>query len=187
MSHKLDTGIPHWAGFRPATRTVLYDYPTDGFLAEEYCHVGQWGTHVDPPGHFFPQGRRLDDIEPKEMILPLAVIDVHEQAAADPDYSVTVDDIRRWEKKHGPIPPGGFVALRTDWSQRWPDQEKMLNRDANGVMHYPAGRWTPCAICTKSEESPHRATKPPTPAPARPSAPRTIPTSPTSWEKTATR
>lgn len=137
LSHKLDTDIPHWQGFQPATRKILYNYQPDGFLAEEYCHVGQWGTHVDPPGHFFPNLRRLDGIPPREMILPLVVIDVHAKAAADPDYTLSLDDIRRWEKKHGPVPSGSFVAMRTDWSKRWPDQAKMLNQDAQGTMHYP--------------------------------------------------
>ena len=48
-----------------------------------------------------------------------------------------MDDVHAWEKRHGPIPAGSFVALRTDWSQRWPDMEKMLNQDEQGVAHYP--------------------------------------------------
>jgi kynurenine formamidase len=71
------------------------------------------------------------------MVLQLVVIDIHEQAARDPDYTVTLEDLRTWEKKHGLIPQGAFVALRTDWSKRWPDAARMANKDANGVAHYP--------------------------------------------------
>ena len=50
-------------------------------------HVGQWGTHVDPPAHFVKGLRTVDQIDPKEMILPLVVVDVHEEAAKNPDYT----------------------------------------------------------------------------------------------------
>ncbi len=29
------------------------------------------------------------------------------------------------------------VALRTDWSKRWPDEAAMQNKDAKGIAHYP--------------------------------------------------
>jgi len=29
------------------------------------------------------------------------------------------------------------VAMRTDWSKRWPDAAKMENKDAKGTAHYP--------------------------------------------------
>ncbi len=108
-----------------------------GFFAEEYCHVGQWGTHVDPPAHFVKGLRTLDEIGLKEMILPLVVLDVHEKVARNPDYTLSLEDVNAWESKHGPIPPGSFVALRTDWSKLWPDAAGMQNKDTNGVAHYP--------------------------------------------------
>ena len=46
LTHPFDTDIPHWKGFDPMTRKVIYDYDKDGFRAELFCHVGQWGTHL---------------------------------------------------------------------------------------------------------------------------------------------
>ena len=137
LTHPFDSEIPHWKGFPPMRRTVLFDYEKDGFRAEEFCHVGQWGTHIDPPAHFHSGKRTLEDIPPDEMLLPLVVIDVHEKVAKNPDYALSMDDLRKWEKKHGAIPRGAFVAMRTDWSKRWPDGEKMRNAGADGVTHYP--------------------------------------------------
>ena len=37
----------------------------------------------------------------------------------------------------GKIPRHAFVAMRTDWSKRWPDADKMANKDRQGVAHYP--------------------------------------------------
>jgi kynurenine formamidase len=67
------------------------------------------------------------------MILPLVVIDVHGEAAANSDYTLSLERVKKWEKDHGQIPVGAFVAMRTDWSKRWPDGIKMENKDANGV------------------------------------------------------
>lgn len=143
LTHAFAPGIPHWKGFPDETREKLYWYEPgvgklgSGFWAELYCHVGQWGTHVDPPAHFIKGLRTVDEIELKEMILPLVVIDVHEKVSKNPDYTLTMEDVRAWEAKNGPIPEGAFVAMRTDWSKRWPDKEAMANKDASGIDHYP--------------------------------------------------
>jgi kynurenine formamidase len=81
--------------------------------------------------------RTVDQIDLKEMILPLVVIDVHEEAAKNPDYTLSIEGLKKWEKDHSQIPSGAFVAMRTDWSKRWPDAAKMENKDANGIAHYP--------------------------------------------------
>jgi kynurenine formamidase len=143
LTHAFALGIPHWKGFPDERRETLFWYEPgvgkigDGFYAELYCHVGQWGTHVDPPAHFVKGLRTVDRIDVKEMILPLVVIDVHEKAAANPDYTLSMDDVAGWEKRHGRIPEGAFVAMRTDWSRRWPDAAAMANTDSKGVGHYP--------------------------------------------------
>jgi kynurenine formamidase len=143
LTHAFAPGIPRWSGFPDEERQTLYSYEPgagrlgSGFYAQSFTHVGQWGTHVDPPAHFVKGLRTVDQIGVKEMILPLVVIDVHHQAAQNADYTVTLKDIRAWEKKHGPIPEGAFVAMRTDWSKRWPSMEALHNRDAEGIAHYP--------------------------------------------------
>lgn len=143
LTHAFRPGIAHWKGFPDEQRDTLYWYDPgvgsrgDGFFAQRYSIVGQWGTHVDPPAHFHKGRRTVDQIDPKEMILPLVVLDVHVQVQANPDYTVRMDDVRDWEKRLGPIPEGAFVALRTDWSKRWPDMAAMQNVDAKGVAHYP--------------------------------------------------
>ncbi len=58
-------------------------------------------------------------------------------AAKNSDYTITMEDVRDWERRHGPVPEGAFVAMRTDWSKRWPDAKAMRNEDAKGVAHYP--------------------------------------------------
>jgi kynurenine formamidase len=143
LTHPFGPGIPRWPGFPDETRKTIYWYEKrsdtvgTGFFSELFTHVGQWGTHVDPPAHFVKGLRTVDQIDPKEMILPLVVVDVHRECEANADYILTVERLKKWEREHGEIPHGAFVAMRTDWSKRWPDAAKMQNKDANGVAHYP--------------------------------------------------
>src|SRR5713101_5010319 len=143
LTHAFEPGIPRWPGFPDETRKIIYWYDKRpdtigaGFFAEIYTHVGQWGTHVDPPAHFIKGSRTIDQIDLKEMILPLVVVDVHHECEQNPDYTLTVERLKKWEADHGQIPNGAFVAMRTDWSKRWPDAAKMENKDAKGIAHYP--------------------------------------------------
>jgi kynurenine formamidase len=143
LTHAFTPDIPHWPGFPSEKRETLYYYDEgigsrgSGFFAQQYTLVGQWGTHVDPPAHFVKSLRTVDEIDPKEMVLKLVVLDVHEAVATNADYTITMRDVEKWEQKHGAVPDGAFVAMRTDWSKRWPDAVKMRNEDSNKVAHYP--------------------------------------------------
>ncbi len=74
----------------------------------------------------------MDQIDLKEMILPLVIIDVHEDAAKNPDYRLSIERLRKWEKEHGLIPAGAFVAMRTDWVKAL-----ARSREDGKVAHYP--------------------------------------------------
>ena len=138
LTHEFFPGQPK---FPALPDQVSSDFCTvDGgalFNIKQFQFVGQWGTHVDPPFHMHMNGLKVADLEVKEMLLPLVVLNVVAAVAENPDYTPTVGDVTDWEAKHGRIPAGAFVALRADWDKRWPDTERMLNRDADGVQHFP--------------------------------------------------
>lgn len=77
--------------------------------------------------------RTLAEIEPWEMVLPLCVINVSAQVKENVDFVLTRADVEAWEKEHGEIPAGAFVAMRTDWSKR----DDLDNSDEAGVKHFP--------------------------------------------------
>jgi kynurenine formamidase len=137
LTHSFGPATPHWKGFDPMKVRRLYTIDKAGFNVDEFCHVGQWGTHVDPPAHFHEGLKTVDEIDPKDMLMPLVVLDVHEKVARNPDYVLSLDDVQAWERRHGRIPTHAFVAMRTDWSKKWPDDPAMQNRDKSGVAHYP--------------------------------------------------
>ncbi len=127
---------PVWSGFGQAKFTpafdpqtkVPYTIPKDGFRTTYYDMVGQYGTHVDPPAHFAEGGITMDKIPLKQMILPLIVLDATPYLAKDPNHAFSVADLRAWEKKHGRVPKGSFVALRTDMSKDFDSNPEKFKR-----------------------------------------------------------
>ncbi|WP_139980188.1 cyclase family protein [Nocardioides litoris] len=138
LTHAFFPGQPHFPAFPDEERAQVFDMEQGaGFEVHRYSIVGQWGTHVDPPSHFVLGARTVDQIPVDQMVLPLVVLDISDRVAADPDATPTLDDVRAWEERHGPMPQGCFVALRTDWWKRWPDRAAMENKDEAGDAHYP--------------------------------------------------
>jgi len=125
------------------TRNSLY-------LLRWILHLGQWGTHCDPPNHFHEGLRSVSDITLKEQFLPLVVINCVSKVQNNPDYQITMDDVRDWEKRNGQIPSGSFVIMRTDWHTRWPDADAMANMDNSGTSHYPG--WSQSVLTYLFEE-----------------------------------
>ncbi|MEQ2027546.1 cyclase family protein [Xenorhabdus szentirmaii] len=136
LTHSFDKDSPHFFMFNPAEFKTLFDYK-DGFFAQQFTFPGQYGTHIDVPCHFVPDTRSLDELELKELVLPLIVIDQSKRAKQDPNFSLSKADILKFEAEHGMIEADTFVALRTDWSKRWPSQEKMNNKDTQGNNQTP--------------------------------------------------
>jgi kynurenine formamidase len=111
------------------------------------------GTHVDAPVHWV-SGKDGDDVGqiPLTRLVGLAVvIDKSKESAENPDYLLTVDDIRVFEDQHGALPDGGWLLYRTGWGARAHDQDAFLNADDTGP-HTP-GVDVECARYL-AEESP---------------------------------
>ena len=52
---------------------------------------------------------------------------------------MTRQHLEQWEAENGRIEESTFVALRTDWSKRWPDIEQFENRDLMVTNIYQVG------------------------------------------------
>jgi kynurenine formamidase len=136
LTHSFDTTTPVWSGFGQARMTPAADPKTkkpytikdDGFRTTIYEMAGQYGTHVDPPAHFDEKGITIDEIPLKQMILPLIVLDDTPYLASDPNHAFSLVDLKSWEKKHGRVPRGSFVALRTDMSKDWDSNPERFKR-----------------------------------------------------------
>ena len=135
LTHELSPDTPHWYGFQPLGIRTLFDFDQAPMKVFEYTVPGQYGTHVDVPSHFHRDGRSAEQIRVDEFAYPLCVIDMSAKCAADCDCAMVVDDVLAWEKVHGKVPEGAFVALRSDWHKR--PAKEFDNKDAEGNAHYP--------------------------------------------------
>jgi kynurenine formamidase len=105
-----------------------------------WIEVGEHvGTHFDAPCHWVTGKDKpcVDQIEAKQFIGPAAVIDVTADVARSADFVASRDTILGWEKKHGRIPKGAWVILRTGWGARATDAARFMNVGADGAPHYP--------------------------------------------------
>lgn len=137
--------------------TIYWPTSPGGFELEQLSHgmtEGGWfyaanavstpehgGTHLDAPIHFAEGRAAADEVPLERLVAPAVVIDVTSQAAEDPDYALTAEDVLAFEEEHGRIEPGTIVLLRTGWSRYWPDVRAYLGDDTPGDasnLHFPS-------------------------------------------------
>jgi len=92
------------------------------------------GTHLDAPNHWITGRDKggVDAIPPARLIGPAVVIDRSAEATANPDFLLTIADIRAFESDHGALPKGGWLLFRTGWDARADDSARFLNANETG-------------------------------------------------------
>lgn len=116
-----------------------YDERGPGWYWNNFSCGEHTGTHFDAPIHWI-SGRDLpnnatDTVPVQQLVGAACVIDCAAQAAADPDYLLSVEHVLQWEAAHGRIPARSWVLMRTDWSKRT-DPVEYQNFDETG-QHTP--------------------------------------------------
>jgi kynurenine formamidase len=105
------------------------------------------GTHVDAPMHWISgrDGTDVAGIPPTRLVGPAVVIDRSAEVEADPDYLLTLDDLRAFEAEHGRLPDGGWLLYRTGWNVRADKTSTLLNvvdgRPRSPGLTPEAARW----------------------------------------------
>ena len=130
LTHPLDPDFPvivlppEFGQSAPLRMETISRYDADGpAWYWNNITVGEHtGTHLDAPVHWIT-GRELPantvDAMPTRAMLALAVVvDMSAAAAADDDALLTTAILADWEARHGRIPAGAWVLMRTDWSRR---------------------------------------------------------------------
>ena len=154
LSHTFDKQTIYWPtekGFQliPEKAGITekgYYYSSNRFLAAEHG-----GTHLDAPVHFNENGKSVDKLPLQQLMGEAAVIDVTAACRRDPDYQISIADLRAWEEKTGRQLVDVIVLLNTGYSQHWSNRKKYLGTDQLGPeaiaqLHFPgldpdAARW----------------------------------------------
>ena len=143
LSYSFGPDTVYWPTAQPfRMQRVAWGRTPGGYFyyANNISMAEHGGTHLDAPLHFAEGKKTSDQVPLSSCIGPACVIDVSRQAARDPDYRMTVDDIREWESRHGRLPRGAIVILYSGWGQRWPDKKRYLGTDQPGDvqnLHFP--------------------------------------------------
>jgi kynurenine formamidase len=136
LTHTFAAGFPMYTGNEPSRRAVT-TIPANGFYGQEWTFGEHSCTHMDAPGHFVEGGRLTPEITTRELMLPVAVIDISRRARHDPDAEVTVDDLKDYERRHGRIPKDAAVFMYSGWEKRLPNGDAYKNADSSGTYHFP--------------------------------------------------
>jgi kynurenine formamidase len=145
LTHPLNAQTLYWPTSPSTFRldTLSFGMTPAGFFYSAYTFSSpeHGGTHLDAPVHFSRAGLTADRIPLEQLIAPAVVIDVTESANRDADYRLTAEDVRQFEQRHGRIPAGAIVLLRTGWSRRWGDRKAYFGDDTPGDasrLHFPS-------------------------------------------------
>jgi kynurenine formamidase len=136
LTHVITEDFPTYFGTPNLDIETLFSFDPDGFQMYRWHLVEHTGTHMDAPFHFSPDGMSADQIPLSMLIVPLVVVDIREKAAENPDAQLTLEDLRKWERRYGRIPKDACVAMNSGWAAKVNTPE-FRNADANGVLHFP--------------------------------------------------
>jgi kynurenine formamidase len=136
LTHVITEEFPTFFGPPNLEIETLFSFDPNGFNMYRWHLVEHTGTHMDAPFHFSANGMSADQIPLSMLIVPLIVVDIREKAEANPDAQLTLDDLRRWERRHGRIPKDACVAMNSGWADKV-NTPGFRNADANGVLHFP--------------------------------------------------
>jgi kynurenine formamidase len=136
---------PPFANTPGLSRTEISRYDDRGpAWAWATLQVGEHvGTHFDAPIHWITgrDGEDVAGVPPARLVGPAVVIDKSAEAAENPDYLLTVDDVRAFEAEHGPLPAGSWLLLRTGWDARASDQDAFLGGGRTPGPDVECARW----------------------------------------------
>ena len=87
---------PFYSGKRRRSKYDQRTIPMLECLIQTFKFPGQFGTHIDFPGHFI-KGRELSEkYDVHDLIFPLCVIDVTEKVKENPVYASNVEYIKKY-------------------------------------------------------------------------------------------
>jgi kynurenine formamidase len=137
LSHVLTDSTPVFPGDPPVVLRPAASIEHDGYYLQHVSFGEQSGTHWAAPAHFGAGERAADQLDAADFFFPAVVLDLRTEAAADPDFTVRLIDVERWEEEFGAIPERAAVLLLSGYDSKWHDPAAYLGADSGGRLHYP--------------------------------------------------
>jgi kynurenine formamidase len=143
LTHPFDEATIYWPTAKPFTLTPVAHGVTAGgwwYAANDFCAAEHGGTHLDAPIHFAEGRWTADQVPLDRLIGPAVVVDISAKAARDRDALFAWSDVEAFETRHGRIPDGAIVLVRSGWDRWWRDRARYLGTDVPGDtahLHFP--------------------------------------------------
>ena len=137
LSHVIEPNIPQWPNDPPVEFETVASLEKDGYHLRRFTLGEHSATHINAPNSFHPDGMGIDQYPAESLVVPAVVLDICEQAAANPDYALTIADVLMWEQQYGLVPASSTILLYTGWQSKWLARNAFLNPDASGRLHFP--------------------------------------------------
>lgn len=143
LTHAQSQDTIYWPGNPDYNFTHLFRGPSGkGYWYESnYFGIAEHtGTHLDAPAHLVEGMWRTANIPLEHLIGPGVIVDVSDKAFVNPDYRVTVQDLKEWEAKYGEIPPGAVVIMNSGWDKNYPNKSLTFGTNTPtdpSTFHFP--------------------------------------------------
>lgn len=89
---------------------VPYTFENCGWQGSTFKMFCHYGSHVDAPNHFLPDGKSIDEAPLSKLLGPAAVVELSDHGR---DAGISGDTL---EDRGGHVVPGDIAILRTCWS-----------------------------------------------------------------------
>ena len=137
LTHPIRPGVPQWHGDPHVEFETVASIDEAGYRLRRFSMGEHSGTHLSTPSAFWHDGIGPDQIPGESLIAGAVAIDVSELAMRDPDYALSVDAIKGWERRNGEVSSGCIVLLFTGWERYWDEPGRFINAGPDGIMHFP--------------------------------------------------
>lgn len=135
LTHPFNEHTVYWPTAENFKKTTVYEGNTEGgyyYSAYNFSGAEHGGTHLDSPVHFYEGRHSADQVPIEQLIGPAVVINISQQAQKNRDYQLTVDDIKNWQVKNGPIAPNSILLIDTGSAKYYTDKVKYMGTDKRG-------------------------------------------------------
>ena len=146
LSHSYSDETIYWVTAEEFELDTVFKGETEKgyyYAANNFSTAEHGGTHIDARINFAKDGQTVDQIPLEKLIGKAIKIDVSANALSNPDYLISVADLKRWETdQEMEIPEGSIVLLQTGFSKFYPDKKKYLGTTERGEqavaeLHFP--------------------------------------------------
>ncbi|XP_053374689.1 isatin hydrolase-like [Mercenaria mercenaria] len=143
LTHEQNPSTIYWPGNPNYNFTILFRNRTSkGYWYESntFQTAEHGGTHLDSPAHFAEGKKRQHQIPMEKLVGPGVIVNVKAKSAENPDYRVTIDDLRAWESKYNRLPKGAVIIMNSGWSLKYPNKTLTFGTetpDDASTFHFP--------------------------------------------------